>query len=277
MRVSRTNRSSAIHSSKANSSSGVSPILTTLNRIRFDHSLQTCDFTLLADDSSSHPLVSRLPPDAVSTVLYRTRPIWCLKREIDHTKKLNEIVVDYDRWIAEREEQRRIIINLCESDNEDEKALDVAKELLLLNINDSEFLFSVVEHTNGDIFEALTASAASASAPLQSITLNEDEIEEKFVRGSGKGGQKVNKTSNKVVLTHRPTGITIDCHDTRSLQQNRKQARKRLLAKLDNMVNGENSKASIKGFVKASKKKKNADRASRRRREEEQRDESLGN
>jgi len=75
----------------------------------------------------------------------------------------------------------------------------------------------------------------------------------------------------------RSTGITIDCHDTRSLQQNRKQARKRLLAKLDNMVNGENSKASIKGFVKASKKKKNADRASRRRREEEQRDESLGN
>lgn len=36
--------------------------------------------------------------------------------------------------------------------------------------------------------------------------LKDDELEERFVRGSGPGGQSVNKTSNCVVLHHTPTG-----------------------------------------------------------------------
>lgn len=39
--------------------------------------------------------------------------------------------------------------------------------------------------------------------------LVEIELEEKFVRGSGPGGQAVNKTANCVVLTHTPTGIQL--------------------------------------------------------------------
>uniref|UniRef100_A0A3Q3FDJ7 Prokaryotic-type class I peptide chain release factors domain-containing protein n=1 Tax=Labrus bergylta TaxID=56723 RepID=A0A3Q3FDJ7_9LABR len=39
--------------------------------------------------------------------------------------------------------------------------------------------------------------------------LNEDELEEQFVRGSGPGGQATNKTSNCVVLKHIPTGIVV--------------------------------------------------------------------
>ena len=39
--------------------------------------------------------------------------------------------------------------------------------------------------------------------------LDEDELEEMFVRGSGPGGQAVNKTSNCVVLKHTPTGIVV--------------------------------------------------------------------
>lgn len=39
--------------------------------------------------------------------------------------------------------------------------------------------------------------------------LNEDELEEQFVRGSGPGGQATNKTSNCVVLKHVPTGIVV--------------------------------------------------------------------
>lgn len=39
--------------------------------------------------------------------------------------------------------------------------------------------------------------------------LNEDELEEQFVRGSGPGGQATNKTSNCVVLRHIPTGIVV--------------------------------------------------------------------
>lgn len=41
------------------------------------------------------------------------------------------------------------------------------------------------------------------------IHLSEDDLEEKFIKGWGPGGQKVNKSSNCVQLLHKPTGITI--------------------------------------------------------------------
>ena len=37
--------------------------------------------------------------------------------------------------------------------------------------------------------------------------INEEELEERFVKGSGPGGQAVNKTNNCVILHHKPTGI----------------------------------------------------------------------
>ncbi|RXG50711.1 putative peptide chain release factor C12orf65-like protein, mitochondrial [Armadillidium vulgare] len=72
-------------------------------------------------------------------------------------------------------------------------------------------------------------------------TIQEDDLQEKFVRGSGPGGQCVNKTLNAVFLKHLPTGIFIKCHDSRSLEANRKKARELLLNKLDNHYNGEMS------------------------------------
>lgn len=50
--------------------------------------------------------------------------------------------------------------------------------------------------------------------------------------GSGPGGQSINKTNNNVQLLHKPTGIQVKCQETRSLQQNRKNARKILLEKV---------------------------------------------
>lgn len=41
------------------------------------------------------------------------------------------------------------------------------------------------------------------------VHLTEDEMEESFIKGWGKGGQKVNKSSNCVHLKHKPTGIII--------------------------------------------------------------------
>ncbi|XP_067862324.1 mitochondrial translation release factor in rescue [Heptranchias perlo] len=61
----------------------------------------------------------------------------------------------------------------------------------------------------------------------------EDELDEQFVRGSGPGGQATNKTSNCVVLKHVPSGIVVKCHQTRSVDQNRKIARAILQEKLD--------------------------------------------
>lgn len=44
---------------------------------------------------------------------------------------------------------------------------------------------------------------------MKQVILCESELEEKFVKGFGKGGQKVNKTSNCVELKHLPSGITV--------------------------------------------------------------------
>jgi protein subunit release factor B len=64
--------------------------------------------------------------------------------------------------------------------------------------------------------------------------LNEAELEEKFARGSGPGGQNVNKVSTKVVLRHIPTNLTVTVQDERSQAANRRLARERLLDLLRN-------------------------------------------
>ncbi len=60
-----------------------------------------------------------------------------------------------------------------------------------------------------------------------------EDLEESFIRGSGHGGQKVNKTSSTVRLKHVPTGIEVRCQEERSLSQNRYLARLELCAKLE--------------------------------------------
>lgn len=91
---------------------------------------------------------------------------------------------------------------------------------------------------------------------LKQLILNDKDIEETFVRGSGAGGQKINKTSNRVVLVHLPSGVRVECQETRSLQQNRKIGRKRLLEKLDLHYHGAASKEQQKTQKLSNKKKK---------------------
>lgn len=71
--------------------------------------------------------------------------------------------------------------------------------------------------------------------------LDENELEEMYVRGHGPGGQAVNKTNNCVVLKHRPTGIVLKCHETRSVEKNRQLARRHMQEQLDWHYNGSNS------------------------------------
>lgn len=55
----------------------------------------------------------------------------------------------------------------------------------------------------------LCVFAAGKKRLIDLPILNEDDLEEQFVRGSGPGGQATNKTSNCVVLKHIPSGIVV--------------------------------------------------------------------
>lgn len=67
---------------------------------------------------------------------------------------------------------------------------------------------------------------------LTDLGVKPDDVEERFVRGSGPGGQKINKTSSTVWLIHRPTGVQVKCKAGRSQVQNRVAAWEGLAEKL---------------------------------------------
>uniref|UniRef100_A0A3Q0QUW9 Mitochondrial translation release factor in rescue n=1 Tax=Amphilophus citrinellus TaxID=61819 RepID=A0A3Q0QUW9_AMPCI len=93
----------------------------------------------------------------------------------------------------------------------------------------------------------LTCVLAAGKKDLINLpVLVEDELEEQFVRGSGPGGQATNKTSNCVVLKHIPTGIVVKCHQTRSVDINRKRAREIMREKLDVAYKGDLSEVVLK-------------------------------
>ncbi|WP_009964086.1 peptide chain release factor family protein [Verrucomicrobium spinosum] len=65
------------------------------------------------------------------------------------------------------------------------------------------------------------------------LGIREEDLEETFIRGTGAGGQKINKTSSTVVLTHVPTGLEVRCQRERSQSLNRVVAREELCSKLE--------------------------------------------
>ncbi|XP_013196075.1 mitochondrial translation release factor in rescue [Amyelois transitella] len=87
--------------------------------------------------------------------------------------------------------------------------------------------------------------------------IQEHELSEAFVRGSGPGGSAVNKNANCVVLTHLPTGTVVKCHISRCQDENRKLAREMLVEKLDETLNGEESVAAQRRRLQEQKYKKN--------------------
>ncbi len=60
---------------------------------------------------------------------------------------------------------------------------------------------------------------------MRHLGVHEDDLVEKFVGGSGPGGQKINRTASRVYLKHLPSGIEVQCQAGRSQTFNRHQAR----------------------------------------------------
>jgi peptide chain release factor len=92
---------------------------------------------------------------------------------------------------------------------------------------------------------------------MQELGVSENDFEESFVRSSGPGGQKVNKSSSCVYLIHIPTGLSVKCQQERSQTLNRYLARRLLLDKIE---------LQQKGFIAQVKEKLEKLRRQKRKR-----------
>ncbi|KAG0255540.1 hypothetical protein BG011_005077, partial [Mortierella polycephala] len=116
---------------------------------------------------------------------------------------------------------------------------------------------------------ATVTTSASTSTPsptfkYKEITILDTDFRERFIKGGGNGGQKINKTNSNVELKHYETGIVVQCQATRSLPQNRKLARRILIERLDEYYNGEMSKRGQKAEKIREKKKRMARKSAKK-------------
>jgi len=94
---------------------------------------------------------------------------------------------------------------------------------------------------------------------METLGLREKDIEEKFIRSSGSGGQKVNKTSTCVYVRHIPTGIEVKCMRERSQSLNRFLARRELVEKIskaEGQITSDNIEVAKTRRQKAKRKKR---------------------
>lgn len=93
---------------------------------------------------------------------------------------------------------------------------------------------------------------------MKALGISERDIEESFVRSSGAGGQKVNKTSSCVFLRHLPSGIEVKCQMERSQSLNRFLARRILVEKLERQIFGKKSEEEKRLWkIRKQKRKRN--------------------
>ncbi len=90
---------------------------------------------------------------------------------------------------------------------------------------------------------------------MAALGIRKADIEEKFVKSAGRGGQKVNKSNSAVFLKHLPTGLTVKYGKTRSQNLNRFLALRHLTDKIEAVRKGEDT-AARKAAEKIRKQKK---------------------
>ena len=98
---------------------------------------------------------------------------------------------------------------------------------------------------------------------MAKLGIVEADLDEQFIKGSGAGGQKVNKTSSCVWIRHKPTGMEVKCQRERSQAMNRYFARRELCERMEEKIQGVRS-ARQQEIEKIRRQKR---RRSRRQRE----------
>ncbi|MBI3211973.1 MAG: peptide chain release factor-like protein [Simkania negevensis] len=94
---------------------------------------------------------------------------------------------------------------------------------------------------------------------MERLKIEEKDLMEKPILGSGKGGQKLQKTHSTISLKHLPTNIVIKCGKTRSLETNRFLARRQLCEEIAKTIFHEKTEKELER-EKIRKQKKRRER-----------------
>ena len=88
------------------------------------------------------------------------------------------------------------------------------------------------------------------------LGVHEEDFEEQFVRASGRGGQKLNKTSSCVSLLHKPTNTLVKCQKSRSQAMNRFFVRRMLIDILEDQRDDGQARNSLREKIRRQKARK---------------------
>ncbi|GJE98138.1 peptide chain release factor-like protein [Phanerochaete sordida] len=221
----------------------ISPALRASARAAYRDFLRASNVTFAGDVVVQNAFRLKVRNEILPAASIADQAIWeekiALTREISEVLRRNIVQARKVEDASEEKWQLRITEHTELGDNDSIKSAKPIEPTRRKRVNDSE----------SDSNDTPSSTPSTSSVPrfysqLKKVAkerkipeLREEDLEETFVRGSGPGGQSVNKTENNVQLVHKPTGIRVVCQETRSLTQNRKIARRILLDKLDQMEN----------------------------------------
>lgn len=110
-------------------------------------------------------------------------------------------------------------------------------------------------------------------ARMDKLEIKESDLTEKFILGSGRGGQKIQKTNSCVYLMHHPTGFEVKCQKDRQREMNRFFARRMLCEKIEESILEEKSEKQ-KQIEKIRRQKRRRSKRAKEKMLEEKRQQS---